>query len=208
MVRRMAVTLIRHGLTKANQEKRYIGHSDHSLCEKGKTELLDLKPYHGYLKPDLVLTSDRRRCLETVEILYPDVHIKICEEFRELNFGDWENKTYADLCKDPTYQKWLNQPKEVCPPNGEDFTEFKKRVSLGWEHKVVPLFKNIEINHVVILTHGGPIRYLLSQFAQEKRDFWEWNARHGQGYTLNWEGGMEGRCTLLQAAPLMEKQNG
>ena len=208
MVRRMAVTLIRHGLTKANQEKRYIGFSDHSLCDEGINELQALKQDSIYPKPDLILSSDRRRCVETAEILFPGFLVQTCEGFREMNFGDWENKTYDDLCGNLHYRKWIDDPREVCPPNGEDLADFEKRVLSGWQNEVLPLFENNNLNHIVILAHGGPIRFLLSQLAPEKRDLWEWRTGHGQGYTLTWEGGVAGRCTLLQAAPLTVKRNG
>jgi len=208
MVHRLAVTLIRHGLTKANQEKRYVGSSDPPLSEEGKIELEKLvHKSAGYLSPDFVLSSDRRRCVETAKILYPRLPVQLCEEFKEVDFGDWENKTYADLCGDLTYQNWISDPKKVCPPNGEGMADFERRVLSGW-HKVVSLFDKDDVKHVVILTHGGPIRYLLSQFVQDERSFWEWNTPHGQGYTLTWEGVVTGRCTLLQAEPLMVKQNG
>ena len=37
------IYLIRHGLTKANLEGKYIGETDLDLCEEGVSELLSLK---------------------------------------------------------------------------------------------------------------------------------------------------------------------
>jgi alpha-ribazole phosphatase len=208
MVHRVAVTLIRHGLTKANQEKRYIGFSDPSLCGEGIKDLQELKQNAGYPKPDYILSSDRKRCAETAEILFPGVPILRVEWLREIHFGEWESKTYADLCQNLHYRNWVDDPRNFCPPDGEKLADFEKRVWSGWRHEVLPVLEDGNQKHVVILSHGGPIRFLLSQLAPEKHDFWEWSTGHGHGYTLIWEGGITGRCTLLREAPLTAKQNG
>ena len=42
------IYLIRHGLTKANLEGKYIGETDLDLCEEGVSELLSLKEQFVY----------------------------------------------------------------------------------------------------------------------------------------------------------------
>ena len=81
--------LIRHGQTQGNMEHRYIGcRTDESLCEQGASALQARK----YPPVKKVYASPMKRCLETAAILYPDVPVEIIENFRECDFGDWENK--------------------------------------------------------------------------------------------------------------------
>ena len=65
--------IIRHGLTQANLDGKYIGHRDVSLCAQGIADLNKLK--RDYIYPDVpvVFTSPMKRCLQTCEILYPNI---------------------------------------------------------------------------------------------------------------------------------------
>ena len=60
----------------------------------------DSSPY------DMVITSDLKRCLQTANLLFPEHKLIPMQEFREMNFGPWEGKTYADLAGDPQFENW------------------------------------------------------------------------------------------------------
>ena len=78
--------LIRHGSTPGNREHRYIGRTEEDLCEEG---ILALK---GQEAPEVqrIYASPMRRCIQTAKILYPGrAPVKI-EEFRECDFGSFE----------------------------------------------------------------------------------------------------------------------
>ena len=87
--------LIRHGLTAANLEGRYIGSgTDLPLCEEGKADLLSLKQQFEYPQVSLVFTSPLLRAKETAEILYPGVHTIALQDLREMGFGVFEKITF------------------------------------------------------------------------------------------------------------------
>ncbi|MCQ6264265.1 histidine phosphatase family protein [Fictibacillus sp. WQ 8-8] len=209
MVRRLAVTLLRHGLTEENKQKQYIGYCDPPLCEEGRIELYRLHRNKGYPEPGAILASDRMRCVETAEVLFPESKVQISPALREMHFGEWERKTYGDLCGIQRYRDWIDDPIGVCPPGGESYQDFENRVRGAWHREIWPSAE--ESGHVIVVTHGGPIRYLLSEFAPERREMWAWPVSHGKGYTLYWnetKGRLKKRCTLLQEAPFTEKPNG
>ncbi|MDN4525761.1 histidine phosphatase family protein [Fictibacillus fluitans] len=209
MARRVAVTLLRHGLTLENQQKKYIGFSDPLLCEEGRNELRELHEKAGFLPSEAILSSDRNRCVETAEILFPGQRIIASPALRELHFGEWENKTYAELCHDLHYRAWIDDPSGTCPPGGEHFHEFEKRLLTAWQEEIWPMAE--QNGHVTVVTHGGPIRFYLSVFASEPKEMWEWHIPHGKGYALDWNentGRFDGKCTLLQEAPSMVKPSG
>ena len=64
----MKLWLIRHGLTRLGEEKRYQGVLDEPLSERGRAELrrADFAPAHVYVSP-------MRRARETAAILFPIV---------------------------------------------------------------------------------------------------------------------------------------
>lgn len=211
MVHTVAITLLRHGLTNENIEKKYLGWSDVPLCERGITELEYLKKF-GFPEGDVFFVSDLQRCKQTFQILYGNrEQTYFFTSFREMNFGQWELKTYEELQHDGQYRKWLDDFKTEQIPLGERFSDFKRRVLQGWQQATSSFFEKMNTEHIVIISHGGPIRLLLECYAPEERDFWNWPIKHGEGYTLVTT--MERlrrneRCILLQEVPSKEKENG
>ncbi|EIT87054.1 alpha-ribazole phosphatase [Fictibacillus macauensis ZFHKF-1] len=198
----LAITLLRHGLTKENQEKRYIGWSDPPLCEEGRQLLHPLTD-----TPDVIYSSPSLRAMETAAMLFPNSDVTVCEGFRELHFGEWELKTYADLCNNPHYRQWIDHPTTITPPGGESYATFTARVLHAW-FTMLEQMQHDDRQQAVIVTHGGPLRLLLSHFAPQEKDMWHWSVSHGQGFTLQWQQEERrgvGRCTSLQEAPFTAK---
>ncbi|PLT35939.1 histidine phosphatase family protein [Bacillus sp. V5-8f] len=201
----LVITLWRHGLTEANERQAYLGWSDSPLTRRAKKQLIP-----PVVKPELIYTSDLKRCKETAGLLFPEKKAFQKMEFREIHFGDWEGKTYEELKGDRHYKNWMNAPFTESPPGGESFKEFGKRVERGWEQVKADIFSK-GIRQTAIVTHGGVIRYLLRQYAPVEKAFWEWNAPHGGGWTMTFkeEDLRRGRhCTLLQEAPITANPDG
>ena len=104
------IILIRHGKTYGNTLGRYIGITDEELCLEGREELAALRESGQYrsIRPDLVYVSPLRRCRQTAELLFPGVPQEICRDFRECDFGEFENKNYKELSGNPAYQAWVD----------------------------------------------------------------------------------------------------
>lgn len=191
------LTLIRHLLTLANVERRYIGWSDESILQSSQVYT------QATWCPEVINGSDLLRCQETAAHFYPKTPYQGFPAFREMSFGDWELQTYEDLKDDPGYQKWISNPDLTSPPNGEFLHQVGSRVLTG--------LKSIRHDHPVVVTHGGPIRYVLTKFAPEKRGFWSWDVKHGDQWTLRWSSRQcfeEGkRCESLSVERLMEREH-
>src|SRR5699024_9803087 len=130
MDRHVAVTLFRHGVTEENLERKYVGWSDPPITgDAGRTLRLLRSDIPSY---DFCVSSDLTRCRQTADILFRGSQHVESEAFREMNFGQWELKTYADLCQDEAYQNWLDDPFSKRPPDGESFTDMEKRAMSGW----------------------------------------------------------------------------
>lgn len=201
----MVITLFRHGLTEENKRQAYLGWNDSPLLIEEKENLSKFQ-----LRDELVFSSDLGRCLATAAILFPRKAPNLLPEFRELHFGRWEGKTYAELFHDVLYEQWLNDFSAVCPPEGESYQEFTFRVNGGWE-KVKKTLESNNQDRATIISHGGVIKYLLSQFAPEEKEFSDWKVPHGNGFELAWNknGWRRGeRCISLQEVPLMANPNG
>lgn len=200
----LAITLFRHGMTEANKRRKYLGWSDSPLLQE--EQAMWIEPNY-----DVVYCSDLPRCKKTAALLFPEMTPISMIELREMNFGDWEGKTYQELVDEPSYQDFLARPFEASPLNGESYSVFSARVQRGWNHIVEEISEG-GIHRAAVITHGGVIRYLLSKLAVENKEFWEWNVPHSQGYQFTWDSIQSARrgerCTSLQVVSTMAKQNG
>ncbi|WP_079508841.1 histidine phosphatase family protein [Mesobacillus jeotgali] len=199
----VAIALFRHGMTMENKRQAYLGWTDSPLVP-GQVFPEILEDF------DRIYTSDLGRCRETAKVLFPNKTAEVVPELREMSFGEWEGKTYEQLKNDVIYQKWLDEPFRISPPNGESFFAFTQRVNKGWGEITGKMIEH-RVKTSALVTHGGVIRYLLTAYSPEKRDFWEWSIPYGRGYQLTWsrEGLRRGeRCISLREVPLMENQNG
>lgn len=190
------LTLIRHLPTLANVERQYIGWSDEAIIQPTQN-------YFTTVGPDIIHGSDLIRCQETAALLYPKTPYSGSSAFREMSFGDWELCTYEELKDEVEYQEWLTNPNESAPPNGEFLDEMGLRVMDG--------LKKLPLNQSIIVTHGGPIRYMLTQYSPEERDFWSWEVKHGDKWTFSWDhfqSFKEGkRCKSLSVERLTENES-
>ncbi|MBY0121187.1 histidine phosphatase family protein [Bacillus sp. S/N-304-OC-R1] len=197
----VVIALFRHGLTEANRRREYLGWTDSPLCE-------DIERVSE--EYEVLFSSDLGRCLETAGRMFPDQQLQPLFEFREMNFGEWEGKTYKELQHEPEYRSWISSPLSANPLGGESFKEYSERVDKGWDI-VKEKMMNTSLSRAAIITHGGVIRTLLMKWASVEKDFWEWKVPHGQGYELVWNRQdlrRGARCTLLREVPLTANQNG
>ncbi|MDO4515423.1 MAG: histidine phosphatase family protein, partial [Lachnospiraceae bacterium] len=98
----MELVLIRHFPTPGNGKRQYIGSTDEELDQLRIPELLPVYP-----DVEQVVCSPMKRCIQTAELLYPGRKMLVWDEFREMDFGDYEGKTFEELKSEPAYQAWL-----------------------------------------------------------------------------------------------------
>lgn len=205
----LVVALFRHGLTEENKRHAYLGWTDAPLCGEVVGRLSQKRfVANSY---EWLVSSDLRRCLQTARLLFPNQEPYVMQEFREINFGLWEGKTYDELTGDPQYEQWLASWCTTEIPEGESSLAFDARIESGWQ-KVQGIMLNKNIKRTAIVSHGGVIRSLLTKLGQGERKFWDWKIPHGTGFELVWEN-QEAfrrgeRCTLLREALLTENLPG
>ena len=127
----VAVTLFRHGLTEENKRKAYLGWNDSPLCQEEAEALSSYSfPRQSY---DLFVSSDLKRSLSTLELLFGETAPIVLSELREMNFGIFEGKTYAKLKNVNEYEQWLRNYFTYPPSQGETIQQFADWVDQGWE---------------------------------------------------------------------------
>ena len=176
------IALIRHGKTYGNTFGRYIGVTDEPLCEEGIRQMSD----RVMDTVDLVFVSPMTRCIQSAELLYPYARRVQIPEFRECNFGDFENKNYKELSGNSDYQAWIDSGGTLPFPGGEDSEEFRSRCCRGFLQCVETAF-SLGSPETAIVAHGGTIMSILSAYGRPSRDYFDWQIKNGEYYALTLE---------------------
>ncbi len=178
--------LIRHGRTRGNQEKRYIGcRTDEALEPSCVRELDFAKDFlAGQKLASDVFVSPLKRCKETAEILTGESNLVEIADFREIDFGDFEGKNYRELNGNPVYQAWIDSNGELPFPNGENKAAFINRNSTAFLEVLKKLEKANTPDDTlhVFVVHGGSIMAILSTLTG--KEYFDFQVDCTEGYLI------------------------
>lgn len=177
------IHLIRHGMTEANQKGQYIGSTDLPLSPEGIGQLQQLSQHYRYPGAAVFYTSPLKRCVQTCNILYPDITPIAVPGLAECDFGQWEGKTAEELNQDKRFLTWLEEGQQTTPPGGESGKDFTYRVCFTFE-KLVEGMMRTGTTEAVIVTHGGTIMTLLAAYGIPRASFYDWMVGNGCGYSI------------------------
>jgi probable phosphoglycerate mutase len=150
--------LVRHGQTEWHRDNRYVSRTDIGLNETGCREALMLASRAEEEGPDLVLCSPLVRALETARPSAEacGMEAKADERLRELDFGEWEGRTLAEIREEVPESASLfeEDPARHGFPGGEPLHKGAERV-LG-------IFVDLHRSHagrtVLVVAHNTLLR--------------------------------------------------
>lgn len=194
------IHLIRHGITVGNKNKLFYGASDIELAEEGIEEL-QLQTAEGLYPLDEegdYYTSGMKRTEHTLELIYGEREHEIIPEFKEVNCGIYEMKSFKELKGDEAFEAWMGDATgSTVPEGGESIMQFNERVQKGWKHLTAQhSLKELSVRHKggpatsTVVCHGGVICAILHEnFPGVHDNFFKWMPDPGHGYTLTMEDG-------------------
>lgn len=161
----LTLYLMRHGQTTHLDTLR--GRVDDELTELGLMQMQSA--WDNFVHKDdiqAIISSDLKRCANFAKALSDelDVPLLLMPQLQELHFGDWEGQKVAELYEKypEDLVKFWQTPTQFTPPNGESFLAFAQRIDESLLD--IESFANLyHINAVLIMTHGGVIKYLTCQ---------------------------------------------
>ena len=171
----ISLVFIRHGATKGNLEKRYIGRTDEPLCDIGIEQALKLKKYN--FPQEHIFVSPMKRAIQTAKLIFPESKYAIVEDFRETDFGVFEGKSASELSENKEYKMWIESMCLAPIPNGESITKFKERCISAFRKIIESLPDNAEVSFVV---HGGVIMAILESYVETKGNFYDYHVKNGE----------------------------
>ncbi|HZK70920.1 MAG TPA: histidine phosphatase family protein [Clostridia bacterium] len=157
------IYLLRHGETEYGEVKRYLGHTDCKLSEKGINDAKHLAYIfdESEVVINSIFSSDLIRCKSTVNIVFPEREVTFLKNLREINMGALDGLTFDEVKnKYPEIHiKRGENIAEFIPLNGESFRVCQQRAIIVFNHII-----DTTEGNVVICSHAGFIRVLLCSF--------------------------------------------
>lgn len=174
----MEFILVRHGKTEYNERRQYCGSLDPDLSDLGRQELehSDIRQYLSGHTPDMVFCSPMKRTLETAALICvgQDLPVVAVPELREIDFGDFEGRSYEDMKDDPAYTAWLDTNCEGPIPGGDFPDVFRDDVAVGFE-SLIETCQTEGVQRALIVSHGGVLGTILERFAEAEKRWYEYN---------------------------------
>jgi broad specificity phosphatase PhoE len=150
------VLLARHGQSDWNAARRWQGHADRPLTEKGRAQAMALAERLAHIELDGVYSSTLRRATDTARVVAEAQGLELVQlpELREVDVGSWSGLTREEA--EERFPEGFARWREGFPgwEDGEDYDEMAQRV-IG---AVVELALAHEDGRVLVVSHGGPIR--------------------------------------------------
>ena len=166
----MRVWLIRHGMTRLGEEKRYQGSLDEGLSENGRRALT-----RAAFCPAHVYVSTAARARETAGIVFPEAEQLLCHDLREMDFGALEGRGWWEMEEEFTRRVCGCFEKILKAESGENGGE----------------------DNIAIVAHGGTQMALLGEKGFPQQEYYRWQRPCGCGWLLDCEKG-SGRLRVIQ----------
>lgn len=157
-----ALHLLRHPHVETGGRRLAYGHSDLPLSARGRADGAALVRFASTRlpRPDGVLSSDLRRCLDVAEPLAQawGAPLVATAALREQAMGAWEGAAWEDLTRDHEAQvrDYWEDYLGAAPPGGESLGALAARVA-RWRAEAWPALVG---RRWVVVTHIGVIRAL------------------------------------------------
>jgi probable phosphoglycerate mutase len=149
------IFLLRHGETEWNAARRLQGQSDSPLTEAGRAQLPAVARRVAALDPDVIISSDLGRAMETARGVSEglDIGIEPNQVFRERSFGHLEGLSWEEVSRryPEEYAEARTNRWHFTPPGGESWNDAAGRVVAGLEELVM----RHAGKRLLIVSHGG-----------------------------------------------------
>ena len=157
------IFIIRHGQTSGNSALKYFGITDVELNEEGINQAGLISKRLEKENIYRIYSSSLKRAFKTAEIIANPhrISVELKEDLGEINFGNWEGLGFQEIQKSypQEFSEWQNNLMGFTMPQGESILGLKKRVETAFNE----ILNSARENNVIIVTHGGPIRIILSK---------------------------------------------
>ncbi len=153
--------LIRHGETEWNKARRFQGWTDIELSDEGKSQAALLGERFKKIDVDEIYSSPLKRAVETAKAIADNknIEIKMNENFKEINFGEWEGLTATEISQKfgSGFDEFIKYPEMGSFPGEMSFDNVTERIKRGLKEVI----DGKDDKNIVIVSHGGIVRLII-----------------------------------------------
>ena len=155
------LVLVRHAHPATGSPGRLIGSTDPPLDEQGQSQARGLADRLARLNPQRCCSSPLARCRQTAAAVAGPVPVALDPDLREIDFGRWENRTFADVqaAEPELVARWAEYDPSFAFPGGERLDDFQARVA-----RVAERLAGDPAETMLVVSHAGVIRALLCHY--------------------------------------------
>jgi broad specificity phosphatase PhoE len=150
------ILIARHGESDWNRERRWQGHADRPLTERGREQARALAARLAHIDIDAVYSSDLRRARDTAAVVAESqaLELQIVPELREVDVGSWSGLTRSEA--EERFPEGFARWSSGFPgwEDGETYEAMTQRV-LEAVHRIAAANDG---DRMLVVSHGGPIR--------------------------------------------------
>ncbi|MDD5727427.1 MAG: histidine phosphatase family protein [Victivallales bacterium] len=153
--------LVRHGAVECKYDGCYLGTTDAPLSSEGRKQVAALGKYLDNIICECIFASPLLRVRQTLAAVLPPeklVDVEYREELKEIDFGDWEGKTFTEISGQylEEVNAWAAGSDRFSFPNGGSPKKFYDGIEV-FKQELLELPGSI----FMIFTHGGVISALI-----------------------------------------------
>jgi glucosyl-3-phosphoglycerate phosphatase len=163
---RPVIGFVRHGVTRANKDRRIQGQTCWGLDDEGRDQARAFAASYG--RVDRIWTSPIQRAIETAGAFAPPDPVPD-DDLKEMAFGDWEGAGYDDLIAsgDDTVRRVFIDGEDLPRGGAERFADVAVRMRSFLDRVQVS-----SAQRVLAVSHGAAIKSLVAEI-------------HGRGADIN-----------------------
>ncbi|HVZ14454.1 MAG TPA: histidine phosphatase family protein, partial [Bauldia sp.] len=167
----LSLYLLRHGETDFSHQGRFCGRIDAALTDEGREMAARFAASYGDLPWRAIVTSTRRRTIETATPLASRAALDIRRDPRldEMFYGEWQglSKSEAAAGDEAYFARWLEDP-TIGPPLGESPHEVGERAI----DAIDDLCSRYPSGNVLVVSHKALLRILVCRlFGKDLRNY-------------------------------------
>lgn len=133
------------------------------LNEEGQQQARNLVQQLAHVPIEAIYSSPLERAVETALPLAQAIKLEtiVNDDFLEINFGEWNGRSFEDLNKDPQFQLFNSFRSCTRIPGGELMLEAQARIVNG----IATLRKKHPTETVAIFSHADLIKAAIAYYA-------------------------------------------
>jgi broad specificity phosphatase PhoE len=148
---RRTLIVLRHGRTAWNAQRRFQGQSDPPLDDVGRVQAYEVAALIAALHPDLLVSSDAERAMQTAHVVSAATGLAVRPEprLRERSLGHWEGLTRDEVAATypDEFADWV-AGRDVSRRGGESRHQVAERA-------LAALGDLPEVPNTVLVTHSA-----------------------------------------------------